>query len=283
MKGNLYKTTEQLVQMVNSSNEKNNPHFDYYKKILKSCNDDISFNQMLSSINFKGVQPLPKNKSMFRFIVKCSNYNLNQSGNASNNVIIGPVNPNSPLDPSDMYSLSIPMSHYHLSKNNYVQDNFIYRISNKENGAIAKFIERIRFVDNRIQMLICDYIKRVDSSSPISNLLFKNNVTSNSNWTYTGIINKIKDDEYINFRYFKDFSSKDTNHKDSKLGTHIYNGNERFIELEELLSRDTFCYVHGLIYPLIKVIYVLVNERTVNGMPLVNFTCKAYFVDIIYI
>jgi len=32
--------------------------------------------------------------------------------------------------------------------------------------AIAKFIERIRFVDNRIQMLICDYIKRVDSSSP---------------------------------------------------------------------------------------------------------------------
>ncbi|KAL6588519.1 hypothetical protein U3516DRAFT_773570, partial [Neocallimastix sp. 'constans'] len=84
MKGNLYKTTEQLVQMVNSSNEKNNPHFDYYKKILKSCNDDISFNQMLSSINFKGVQPLPKNKSMF---VKCSNYNLNQSGNASNNVI----------------------------------------------------------------------------------------------------------------------------------------------------------------------------------------------------
>jgi len=37
------------------------------------------------------------------------------------------------------------MSHYHLSKNNYVQDNFIYRISNKENRPITKFIERIRF------------------------------------------------------------------------------------------------------------------------------------------
>jgi len=36
----------------------------------------------------------------------------------------------------------------------------------KKMEAIAKFIERIRFVDNRIQMLICDYIKRVDSSSP---------------------------------------------------------------------------------------------------------------------
>ena len=94
-------------------------------------------------------------------------------------------------------------------------------------------------------MLIRDYIKREERSSLISNLLFKNNVTYNSNWTYTGIINKIKEVEYINFRYFKD----------SKLDTHIYNENKRFIELEELISRDTFCYVYGLIYPLIKVIY----------------------------
>jgi len=104
-------------------------------------------------------------------------------------------------------------------------------------------------------MLIRDYIKREERSSLISNLLFKNNFTYNSNWTYTGIINNIKEVEYINFRYFKDSNSKNTNQKDSKLDTHIYNENKRFIELEELISRDTFCYVHGLIYPLIKVIY----------------------------
>ena len=34
MKGNLYKMTEQLVEMMNSSNERSNPHFDYYKKYL---------------------------------------------------------------------------------------------------------------------------------------------------------------------------------------------------------------------------------------------------------
>ncbi|KAG4084344.1 hypothetical protein H8356DRAFT_1356368 [Neocallimastix lanati (nom. inval.)] len=73
--GNLYKMTEQLVEMMNSSNERSNPHFDYYKKYL---------NLMLGSINFKGVHFLLKNISMFRFIVKWNNYNLNQSDNTSN-------------------------------------------------------------------------------------------------------------------------------------------------------------------------------------------------------
>jgi len=87
---------------------------------------------------------------MFRFIVKCNNYKLNQSDNTSNNAIIGPVNTNSPFDPSYIctlcqflcliiISVKIIMSRIIL---------YIYRISNKENGAIAKFIEGIRLVDN---------------------------------------------------------------------------------------------------------------------------------------
>jgi len=52
--------------MVNSFNERYNPHFDYFKKkkkkILKSCNDDLSFNQMLSSINFQRNSALTKKK-----------------------------------------------------------------------------------------------------------------------------------------------------------------------------------------------------------------------------
>ncbi|KAG4083137.1 hypothetical protein H8356DRAFT_1382510 [Neocallimastix lanati (nom. inval.)] len=229
MNGNLPKTTEQLVQMVNSSNERNNPHFDYYKKkYLNLVMMKYPLIRCLLLLILKEFNLCQKNKSMFRFIVKCNNYKLNQSDNTSNNAIIGPVNTNSPFDPSYIYTLY--------------------------------------WLIIRIQMLIRDYIKREERSSLISNLLFKNNFTYNSNWTYTGIINNIKEVEYINFRYFKDSNSKNTNQKDSKLDTHIYNENKRFIELEELISRDTFF-----------------NKRTVNGIPLVNFTCKAYFVDILFI
>ncbi|KAG4094574.1 hypothetical protein H8356DRAFT_1400805 [Neocallimastix lanati (nom. inval.)] len=48
-------------------------------------------------------------------------------------------------------------------------------------------------------------------------------------------INKIKDDKYIYFLYFKD-----SNNEDSEFDSHIYNGNKSFIESEELLLRNTF-------------------------------------------
>ncbi|ORX54172.1 hypothetical protein BCR36DRAFT_581809 [Piromyces finnis] len=50
------------------------------------------------------------------------------------------------------------------------------------------------------EYLISNYIKNIDTTSPIANY----NVTYNQNWMYTGIINKTKDVEYINFRYFQD-------------------------------------------------------------------------------
>ncbi|ORX41444.1 hypothetical protein BCR36DRAFT_588061 [Piromyces finnis] len=259
--------SEQLVKLVDSKNKSNNPRLDYYKRVLASCYSDIGFQTMVNTINFKEIVPLPKNNSMYRFVVKCYN-------NASN-VIIGAVNDSSDLSLSDLPTLSIPMTHYHLNKNNFIQDSFFHRISNNENNSTNKFICHVRLVDEKIKDLISNYIKNIDMTSPIANLLAKNKVTYNQNWTYTGIINKTKDIEYINFRYFKDPIKEKF-----KIGTNVYCGDVYSKEVANLLSKNTFCYIHGNIYPIIKVCYVLVNERVINGVPMVNFTCKAYFVDI---
>jgi len=262
-----HNTPDQLEKIINSNNKSKNSRLDYYKRILTACYSDIGFQNMVNTISFKEVVPLPKNNSMFRFVVKCYNN--------TSNVIVGAVDDNSNLSLSDLPDLSIPMSHYHLSKNNFVQDNFFHKISTDETAPINKFIERIRLIDEKMKYLILYYIKRMDMTSPIANLLLKNKVTYNQNWIYTGIINKSKDVEYINFRYFKD----SVNAK-SKIGTNVYCDDVYSKEIADLLSRNTYSYIHGNIYPIIKVNYVLINERVINGIPMVNFTCKAYFVDI---
>ena len=266
---NNYKSSEQLADLINknNNNKSSNSRFDYYKKILNSSSTDTAFQNMLNTISFKELTPLPKNNTMFSFPVKCFN-NMN-------NVILGPVNENysSLQNISDLTSLTIPMSHYHLSKSNFVQDNFVYKITNNETGPIAKFIERVRLIDNRINMLISNYIKQLDMSSPLTPLLFKNK----NNWAYTGMINKIKDVEYLNIRYFKN-----SLYNKRKIGTNVYCGNNYIDEMAELLSRNTFCSIYGKIYPFIKVNYILINERVINGIPTLNFTCKAYFVDMIF-
>jgi len=85
-------------------------------------------------------------------------------------------------------------------------------------------------------MLIHDYIKRIDIGHPQLQIYYKKTMV-HMIWTEPTklLLTKIKDDEYINFRYFKD-----SNHKDYKLGTRIYNKNKSFIKLEELLSWNTF-------------------------------------------
>ncbi|KAG4082101.1 hypothetical protein H8356DRAFT_1754570 [Neocallimastix lanati (nom. inval.)] len=267
-----FKSSEQLVKSINSSNKSSTSRMDYYNRILSSsCSTDMIFQRMISTINFKEVVPLPKNNSMFRFVIKCFNN--------TNNVILGPLKISSGITLTDLPSLSIPMSHYHLNKNNFVQDNFIHRISENETEPMKKFIERLRFIDSRMQMLISDYIRHIDESSPIYYMLKKNNVKFNQNWIFTGIINKGNNNtEYINIRYFKDsFKGK------KKIGTNVYCGDDYLDEMADLLSRDTFCYINGNIYPLIKVNYIIINERIVNNIPMVNFTCKAYFVDINFI
>jgi len=270
MYDNGYKTPEELANIINSTNETSDSRINYYKNLLSNCASDLTFQNMLNTVKFKEVIQLPRNNRMYRFVIKCNN--------ANNNVVVGPVDNNVNINDNNSFKpLSIPMRHYHLSKNNYIQDNFIYRISNNETGAIAKFIERLRLIDNRIQSLIANYIKNIEVTSPIANLIRKNNVTYNTNWIYTGIINKINDREYVNIRFFKDSINGN-----AKFGTKVYTGNDKFIEMADLLSRNTYSYVTGEIYPIIKVNYVLINERIINGKPIVNFTCKAYFVDLIF-
>lgn len=250
-----------------TNNKSNNSRLDYYKKVLTSCYSDIGFKTMVNTINFKELVPLPKNNSMYRFVVKCYNN--------TSNIIIGAVDDNLDLSLSDLPALSIPMTHYHLNKNNFIQDSFFHRISNNENNSTIKFIEHVRLVDERIKYLISNYIKNIDMTSPIANLLAKNKVTHNQNWIYTGIINKRKDTEYINFRYFKDPIKEKF-----KIGTNVYCGDVYSKKIADLLSKNTYCYIHGNIYPIIKVCYILINERVIDGITMVNFTCKAYFVDI---
>jgi len=114
--------------------------------MFNSCIDDRSFQGMLNSINFKEINPLPGNGSMYRLTIKCYN---NKS-----DVVVGPIEDALPTKLTDLYSLSIPMSHYNLSKNNFVQDNFIHRVSNDEIEPIKKFVERIKNIDSHIKMLI---------------------------------------------------------------------------------------------------------------------------------
>jgi len=276
-----YNTPDQLEKLTNSNIKSNNSRLDYYKRILTACYSDIGFQNMVNTISFKEVVPLPKNNNMYRFVVKCYNN--------SSNVIVGAVDSNSDLSLSDLPDLSIPMSHYHLSKNNFVQDNFFHKISTSESVSTNKFIERVRLIDEKMKCLISEYIKHIDMNSPIANLLVKNKVTYDQNWIYTGIINKNKDQnwiytgiinknkdvEYINFRYFKNSLNEKY-----KIGTNVYCGDVYSKEIADLLSKNTYSYIYGNIYPIIKISYVLINERVVNGIAMVNFTCKAYFVDI---
>ena len=127
MTDNTYKSSDQLAQLINSLNKPKTSRFDYYKRILLSCTTDIGFQSMLNTINFKDVVSLPKNNNMFRFVIKCYNN--------TNNVTLGPVNDN--IDFINKSELSIPVYHYHLSKNNYVQDNFVYKITNNETEPIS--------------------------------------------------------------------------------------------------------------------------------------------------
>jgi len=261
-----HKTPDQLVDFINSNQNLSQFRVDYYKKILFSCYSDYSFKNMIDTMNFKDVRQMEKNKHMYMFVIKTYN---------NNNVIVGSLNDDSNLLLSDLSELSIPVTHYHLSKNNFVQDHFFHKILNNENKSTKKFIERIRLIDEKIKQLISDYIKNIDTTSPISELLKKNNVTYDKNWIYTGIISKTNDTEYINLRYFKESFKKE-----NKIGTKVYCENKFSHELDDLLSRNTNCYIHGNVYPIVKIGCVIVNERVIDGKPMVNFTCKAYFVDI---
>ncbi|KAG4082043.1 hypothetical protein H8356DRAFT_1438058 [Neocallimastix lanati (nom. inval.)] len=198
------------------SNKSSTSRMDYYNRILlSSCSTDMIFQRMISTINFKEVY--------VSIVIKCFNN--------TNNVILGPLKISSGITLTDLPSLSIPMSHYHLNKINFVQDNFIHRISENETEPMKKFIERLRFIDSRMQMLISDYIRHIDESSPIYYMLKR-------------IMQK-------------------------KIGTNVYCGDDYLDEMADLLSRDTFCYINGNIYPLIKVNYIIINEP--------------YFVDINFI
>ncbi|OUM66257.1 hypothetical protein PIROE2DRAFT_6603 [Piromyces sp. E2] len=264
------KTSEQLVKSINSKEMTlNHIHLDYYKFILSLCYSDNNFENMVNSINIKEITSF-KNKDTYLFIVKNSN---------NENVIVGPVKDNMNFSLSDLFELTIPMTHYHLSKKKIVKNNFFHKIMYNETNATKKFIQRLRLIDNKIKQLISNFIKDIDTTSPIANFLQKHKVTYDQNWIYTGIISKSNknDTEYINIHYYKN-----TDKRNTKIGTNVYLREDFSDDLDDLLSRDTYFYVYGNIYPIIKVSCVLINELMINGKPVVNFTCKAYFVDMVF-
>jgi len=53
-------TPDQSKKLANSNNKSNNSRLDYYKKILTACYSDIGFQNMVNTISFKEVVPLPK-------------------------------------------------------------------------------------------------------------------------------------------------------------------------------------------------------------------------------
>ena len=126
-------------------------------------------------------------------------------------------------------------------------------------------------------MLIHDYIKRIDIGHPQLQIYYKKTMV-HMIWTEPTklLLTKIKDDEYINFRYFKD-----SNHKDYKLGTRIYNKNKSFIKLEELLSWNTFFMSMELFRFLLK--YAMSYSKNESSIASINIICRAYFIDIFFL
>ncbi|ORX59226.1 hypothetical protein BCR36DRAFT_453842 [Piromyces finnis] len=53
---------------------------------------------------------------------------------------------------------------------------------------------------------------------------------------------------FNNFRYFKDPIKEKL-----KIGTNVYYVDVYSKEVADILSKNTFCYIHGNIYPTIKV------------------------------
>jgi len=69
----------------------------------------------------------------------------------------------------------------------------------------------------------------------------------------------------LTFVYFKDSLNEKY-----KIGTNVYCGDIYSKEIADLLSKDTYCYIHGNIYPIIKINYVLINERILIIIFIIN-------------
>ncbi|ORX53733.1 hypothetical protein BCR36DRAFT_348623 [Piromyces finnis] len=251
---------EELVKIINY----NCNRISYYNRLLSLCKSDNEFESMINNISIKEIKDDKKNNAYY---LKCKN--------DDKFIVVGSFKSDSDLTMHDLSDLAIPMTHYHVSKNNFIQDNFFHKITDEENISTLKLIQQLKLIDEKIKNLISEYIKNIDDTSPIANLIKKNNVKYDQNWKYNGIINKINDIEYINFHYFKKSFNKRT-----KIGTNIYYDNTYSKEIDELLSKNTDFCIYGNIYPIIKINHVVVNEKNDNGKKIVCFTCKAYFNDI---
>ncbi|ORX77562.1 hypothetical protein BCR32DRAFT_270586 [Anaeromyces robustus] len=174
----------------------------------------------------------------------------------------------------NLEEMAIPMFHVHLVKNR-IHDDFIYVITGEEEGYIKDFIKRIRLLDNHIKFQIQQYIKNIQPTSPLYTLIKKYNVTETSNWTFTGIING-SNNNYLHISFKKKGS------EDNIEGTPIYNGNELYYDMIHLLSLNSYCFVYGEIYPILKLKDIIVIEQIKQNKKILSFKSKAYFTEMFF-
>ncbi|KAL6595218.1 hypothetical protein U3516DRAFT_915759 [Neocallimastix sp. 'constans'] len=169
--------------------------------------------------------------------------------------------------------MAVPMFHVHLVKGK-IRDDFIYVITGEEKGYIKDFINRVQLLDKKIKNLIEKYIRNIQPTSPIYNLLKKNNVTETNNWIYNGIING-SENNFMHINFEKSSFEEDID------GTPIYIGNKQFYELTDVLSLNSYCFINSYIYPIFKLKDIIVTEKIKkNNKTIVSFRSKAYFPEI---
>ncbi|OUM67888.1 hypothetical protein PIROE2DRAFT_4567 [Piromyces sp. E2] len=174
----------------------------------------------------------------------------------------------------NLTEMTLPMFHVNQVKDHF-RDDFIYKITGQEDGALKDFITKVKLLDKRVYNLIQHYIKNIKPSSPIYPLLKKNGVTETSHWNFYGIING-PDQDYLHISYKKSPIEQDIE------GTPIYIGDEPFYDMENVLSLNSYCFVHGQIYPILKLKDIIVEEHVLHDTPVVSFHCKAFFTEIYF-
>eukprot|EP00833_Pecoramyces_ruminatium_P017730 jgi/Orpsp1_1/1191762/evm.model.d7180000088356.2 len=255
------------------------------------------YNVLLNKIYIEENQNITNNKNLKE--KKTSNNNIvNNSNNNNNNnnrneislqlkllntnlkeILLAPIN--LCIDENfiikyaiDLNLMAVEMFHVHLL-NGKIHDNFIYVITGEEKGFIKDFITRVRLLDEKIKQLIKKFIKNIQPTSSIYNLLKNNNVTENNNWIYNGIING-PNNNFMHISYEKSLFEEDIE------GTPIYINNEEFFEMSEVLSLNSYCFIKGFIYPIFKLKDIIITEQTKKNKTIISFKSKAYFTEIYF-
>jgi len=254
---------QNFLQLLSVNDEKINNHS--VDELINTCNND------------------KKNEILTLKLVINNNDNVidndNDNNNFSEEILLAPLcfclGSNFETEyVINLTEMTIPMFHLHQVKDSF-RDNFIYKITGKENGSLKDFITKVQLLDKKIYNLIQNYIKNINPTSPIYPLLVKNGVTETSHWNYYGIING-PEQNYLHINYSRPPIDQDIE------GTPIYIGDELFYDMENVLSLNSYCFVHGYIYPIFRLKNIEVKEQVIHETPMVTFHSKAYFTEIYF-